>query len=123
MSKNQFSKLVVCTVAGLLFSIGLCMCLLPEWDSFNEGVILASVGGVILLVIGAIAYFKSNRERTPINWGMFGKVSYAIISSLVLGAGMCLVMVWEQMMVGILLGIVGIVMLLFLIPMFFGLKK
>jgi len=32
-------------------------------------------------------------------------------------------MVWQQMMAGILLGIVGIVMLLFLIPMFFGLKK
>lgn len=30
MKKNQFVALLVGTVGGLLFSLGMCMCLLPE---------------------------------------------------------------------------------------------
>jgi len=36
--------------------------------------------------------------------------------------GMCLIMVWNLMLPGILVGIAGIVMLLCLIPMCIGLK-
>ena len=31
------------TVGGLLLAIGLCMCLLPEWNAFTPGVILAAI--------------------------------------------------------------------------------
>ena len=48
---------------------------------------------------------------------------YGIISSLILGLGMAMIMVFEGMMLlGMVVGIVGIVMLLFLIPMCIGLK-
>lgn len=49
--------------------------------------------------------------------------AYAIFAFLVFGLGMCMVMVFEGMMIwGILVGIIGIVLLLCLIPMFFGWK-
>ena len=52
-----------------------------------------------------------------------GKVVYGVVSSLVLGLGMAMVMVFEGMMLlGMVVGIVGIVMLLFLMPMCVGLK-
>ena len=35
---------------------------------------------------------------------------------------MCLVLLWQKLLLGILVGIVGIVMLLMLIPMCIGLK-
>lgn len=77
MEKKSFVTLVMGGVGGLLFSLGMCMALLPEWNMFNAGV----------------------------------------------GFGMCMVMVFEGMMIwGILVGIVGIVLLLCLIPMFFGWK-
>ena len=52
------------------------------------------------------------------------KVIYGIIAVLVFGVGMCLTMVYEGMMFyGIIVGIIGIVLLLCLIPMCFGWKK
>lgn len=122
MKKNQFLALIVGVVGGLLFSLGICMCLLPEWDAFNEGVVFTAIGGVILLALAIISYIRSGKSRKAINWKVVGKVIYGTLSALVLGAGMCMIMVWNLMLPGIAVGIVGIVMLLFLIPMCIGLK-
>lgn len=123
MKRNHFITLVVCVIAGLVFSLGMCMCLLPEWNSFTLGVVLTAVGGVALLVMGAIAYIKNAKNKTPINWKMVGKIAYGVVAALILGLGMCMIMVWNLMLWGIIVGIVGLVMLLFLIPMFLGLKN
>lgn len=123
MKKNHFITLVIGVIAGLLFSLGMCMCLLPEWDSFTLGVVLTSIGGVILLAMAVGFNVKNAKNRTPINWKLVGKISYGVIAALILGLGMCMVMVWNLMLWGILVGIVGLVMLLFLIPMCLGLKK
>ena len=122
MKKNQFIALIVGTVGGLLFSLGLCMCLLPEWNAFNVGVVATAVGAVILLALAVVSYIRSGKPRKSINWKVVGKVLYGTVSALVLGLGMCMIMVWNLMLPGILVGIVGIVMLLMLIPMCIGLK-
>lgn len=122
MKKNQFVALIVGVVGGLLFSVGMCMCLLTEWNAFNEGVVAAAIGAVILLALAVVSYIRSGKPRKAINWKIVGKVAYGTISALVLGAGMCMIMVWNMMLWGILVGIVGIVMLLCLIPMCIGLK-
>ena len=49
-------------------------------------------------------------------------IAIGTISALVMGLGMCMVLVWQLMTPGILVGIAGIVMLLFLIPMTTGFK-
>ena len=122
MKKSQFVALLVGTVGGLLFSIGLCMCLLPEWDAFREGVVVTAVGAVILAALTIVSYIRSGKPRKPINWKVVGKVLYGTVSALVLGVGMCMIMVFDMMLPGILVGIAGIVMLLCLIPMCIGLK-
>jgi len=123
MKRNHFITLVICVVSALLFSLGMCMCLLPEWNSFTLGVVLTAIGGVALLIIGIIALAKKSKSNSPINWKLIGKITYGVISSLVLGLGMCMIMVWNLMIWGIIVGIIGLVMLLFLIPLFLGLKK
>lgn len=123
MRKKHFITLIICVIAGLLFSLGMCMCLLPEWNSFTLGVVLTSIGGIALVTMGIIAYAKNSKNKTPINWKLVGKISYAIISALILGLGMCMIMVWNLMIWGVIVGISGIIMLLFLIPMFLGFKK
>lgn len=123
MKKSHFITLVICVVAGLIFSLGMCMWLLPEWNSFTLGVVLTAIGGVALMAMGIIAFAKNNKERQPINWKMVGKIGFGVIAALILGVGMCMILVWGLMLWGIIVGIVGLVMLLFLIPMFFGLKK
>lgn len=123
MEKKNFIALVLGTVGGLLFALGMCMCLLPEWNMFDTGVVLAAVGLVILLI--TVIVYRKMSGAAPIRWNLkvVGKVLYATLSALVLGAGMSMVMVMEGMMIqGIIVGVVGIVMLLFLIPMCIGLK-
>lgn len=123
MEKKNFITLVLGTVGGLLFALGMCMCLLPEWNLFEVGVGCTAVG-LIVIIATIIAYRKmSGAAPIKLNWKVVGKVLYGVVSSLVLGAGMSFVLVFDGMMIpGILLGIVGIVMLLFLIPMCVGLK-
>lgn len=45
-----------------------------------------------------------------------------MFAALVLGVGMCMILVWNLLLPGILVGILGIVLLLMLIPMCLGLK-
>ena len=123
MEKKNFMALVFGVIGGLLFGIGMCMCLLPEWNMFNTGVIVAAIGFVVLLITLLVYRKMSGAAPIKVNWNIFGKVLYGVISSLVLGGGMALIMTVEGMMLqGIALGIVGIVMLLFLIPMCLGFK-
>jgi len=121
MKKSAFVNLIVGTIGGLLFALGLCMCLLPEWNAFKLGVACTAIGAVSLLAQGAVAWIRSGR-KIRFNWKIAGKVLYGVFASLVLGAGMCLIMVWNKLLLGILVGVVGIVMLLMLIPMCIGLK-
>lgn len=122
MKKNHFVNLVVCVVAGLLFSLGLCMCLLPEWNSFTLGVILTAIGGVVLIIVALIACVK-NKNRARINWKLVSKIAYGVVSALILGLGMAMIMVWNLIIWGIVVGIIGLLMILFLIPIFLGFKK
>lgn len=121
MKKSAFVNLIIGTIGGLLFALGMCMCLLPEWNAFNIGVVCTAAGAVILLIQGIVAWARSGK-KVKVNWKLTGKILYGVIASLVLGVGMCLIMVWNWMLPGIVVGIVGIVMLLMLIPMFLGLK-
>jgi len=121
MKKSTFINLIVGTISGLLFALGMCMCLLPEWNAFNIGVVCTAIGFVSLLVQSAVAWLRSGR-KIKINWKIAGKVLYGVFAALVLGVGMCMIMVWNLMLPGLLVGVVGIVLLLMLIPMFLGLK-
>lgn len=123
MEKKSFVTLVMGVVGGLLFSLGMCMALLPEWNMFNAGVGFGAVGALILLI--TLLRYRKLSGKKPLKWNgkVVAKVIYAIFAFLVFGLGMCMVMVFEGMMIwGILVGIVGIVLLLCLIPMFFGWK-
>lgn len=121
MKKRDFVRLVLGVVGGLLFSVGLCMCLLPQWNAFREGVAVTAVGGAVLLVLAGLL-MKGRKAERKINWKLVGKAIYGVLSTLVLGVGMCFVLVWEQLLLGTAVGVVGIIMLLGLIPMCMGLK-
>jgi len=121
MKKSAFVNLIIGTVGGLLFALGMCMCLLPEWNAFKLGVVCTAIGAIVLLAQSIVAWLRSGR-KIKINWKIAGKVLYGVFAALVLGVGMCMIMVWKLMLPGILVGIVGIVLLLMLIPMFLGLK-
>lgn len=121
MKKSDFITLVLGVAGGLLFGVGMCMCLLPEWNLFNQGVVTAVIGAAVLLALVIVRSVKAGR-RFRINWKLTGKILFGTVGALVLGLGMCLIMVWNLMLPGIIVGIAGVVLLLCLIPMCVGLK-
>lgn len=123
MKKKNFVALLFGIVGGLLFSLGMCMALLPEWEMFNEGVICGVAGAVVLLITGLVYRKMSGKKPIKLNIKIIGKVIYGIAASLVFGVGMCMIMVYEMMIQGMIVGVVGIVLLLLLIPMCLGWKE
>ncbi len=122
MSKKNFITLMLGVLGGLLFSIGMCMCLLPEWNLFRPGMVATAVGLIVLLVL-FIVRFKTDGKKLPkLHAKTVGITLYSIISVLALGTGMSMVMVWNQIIWGMLIGILGILLLLGLIPLLKGLK-
>jgi len=122
MKKSSFYALVMGTVSGMIFAIGMCMALLPEWDLFGAGVAFTAVG-IVLGLITLIGWRKlENKPSVKVNGKLLLKIVYIAAAVLVFGLAMCLCLVWAQYLYGMLVGLVGILMLLGLIPMFKGLK-
>ena len=122
MKKSSFVALVMGTVSGVLFALGMCMALLPEWDSFTEGVIFGAVG-MVLGMITALVWCKMENKKMPkISGKNVFRAIYATIAVLVLGLGMCMCLVWQQIVWGTLVGLLGIIMLIALIPMIKGIR-
>ena len=123
MKKSSFVAMILGTLSGVLFALGMCMALLPEWNAFTPGVICGAVGAAVLLVMVLIRRRMLGKEPVKISGKTVGIVLYAVFATLVFGAGMCMTMVWDGLLVwGIVIGIVGIVLLLGLIPLCKGLK-
>ena len=122
MKKSNFIFLLLGTVAGLLFALGMCATLLPQWNAFSAGVILCAVGMLSGIITFAVWCKKEDKHLPNVNGKKLAKAAYAVLSVLVLGFGMCLCLVWQQFVWGIAVGVLGIVMIMFLIPMFVKFK-
>lgn len=122
MKKSTFVAMILGTIGGILFALGMCMALISEWNAFQPGVIMGVIGAVVLLVMVLVWRKMENKAPVKPSGKTIGAILIGIAGALMLGVGMCLTMVWSNMVVGIIVGIVGIVVLLCLIPFIKGLK-
>lgn len=122
MKKSTFVAMILGVIGGILFALGMCMALLPEWNAFWPGVIMGTIGAVVLLVMVFVWRRMENKAPVKLSGKTIGATLIGIAGALLFGVGMCLTMVWNNMVVGIIVGIVGIVVLLCLIPFIKGLK-
>jgi len=122
MKKSSFVAMILGTVSGVLFALGMCMALLPEWNAFHEGIIFGVIGIVLGLITLVVWRKMEGKQPIRINIKNLLFVLFGILGALILGLGMCFCMVWENIVLGTIIGLAGIVMLLSLIPMTKGLK-
>lgn len=122
MKKSTFVSMILGTIGGILFALGMCMALIPEWNAFRPGVIMGVLGIAVLLIMILVWRKMENKEPIKLSGKTIGATLIGIIGALLLGVGMCLTMVWSHMIAGIAIGIVGIVVILCLIPFIRGLK-
>ena len=122
MKKSSFTALLLGTLSGVLFAIGMCMALIAEWNAFTPGVVLGCTG--VVLGIATMLIWRKMEHKAPCH--MSGRhvraVLLGVAGAMLLGVGMCFCMVWQRMLPGMLIGVVGIVLLVCLIPLLKGVK-
>ena len=122
MKKSSFAAMVLGTVSVVLFALGMCMALIPEWNAFMPGVIFGCAGLLFGLITLIVWRRMEHKEPIRIDGKTILTVVIAAMGALALGVGMCLSMVWDKMVMGVGIGLVGIVVLLCLLPLTKGIK-
>ena len=123
MKKETLLEIILGTIGGLIFAIGMCMCLVTKWDMLKPGVIVAIIGFIVLLCI--IPVYRKNhpkKEKKKVDLGIVLTFVIGIIGSLIMGFGMSKVMVGDtsqtDMIVGIITGVVGLIICVLNYPVY-----
>ena len=128
MKKDTLLEIILGTIGGLVFALGMCMCLITEWNMFKVGVVVAIVGFIILLCILPI-YRKSHpkKEHNPIDKGLLATWIIGIVGALIMGFGMSKILVEGStkidMVVGMICGIIGLLVCILNYPIYSYLKS
>lgn len=122
MKKSSFVAMMLGTVSGVLFALGMCMALLPEWNAFRPGIVFGAVGIVLGLITLIVWRKMEGKAPIKLNGRMIALAALGIVGALTLGVGMCFCMVWENIVLGTVIGLVGILLLLALIPITKGIQ-
>ena len=128
MKKETLLEIILGTIGGLVFAMGMCMCLLPEWNMFTPGVVTSIIGFIVLLCI--IPIYRKEHPRKPhgpINWGIVLTWIIGVVGSLIMGFGMSKVMIEgassTDMLVGTVTGIVGLIICVLNYPVYSYIKS
>ena len=121
MKKSSFVALVLGTISGVFFALGMCMALVSEWGMGTQGIVCGVIG--MVLALATVAIWRRMEKKAPVR--VSGKVLAAvllgIVGALLLGVGFCMILVFSKMLLGIVLGLIGIVVLFLQIPLQRGL--
>lgn len=128
MKKETLLEIIFGTIGGLVFAIGMCMCLIPEWNMFNGGIIVSIIGFIILLCI--IPIYKSShpkKEHTSINIGILFTWVIGIAGALLMGFGMSRIMhgtpTQTDIIIGMVCGVIGLLICVLDYPMYSYINK
>lgn len=128
MKKETLLEIILGTVGGLVFALGMCMCLITEWETLKTGIVVSLIGFIILLFIIPV-YRKAHpkKEREPVNFGIVITWCIGIIGSLIMGFGMSKIMSGEpsqnDMIVGLITGVVGLMICVLNYPIYSYIKS
>jgi hypothetical protein len=128
MKKDTLLEIILGTIGGLVFAIGMCMTLIPEWNLFNLGVVITVIGFILLLCI--IPVYRSThpkKQHAPINWGIVFTWIIGVVGALIMGFGISKVMIdapsQSELILGIVVGIIGLLICVLNYPSYSYLKS
>ena len=90
MKKSSFTALLLGTLSGVLFAIGMCMALIAEWNAFTPGVVLGCTS--VVLGIATMLIWRKMEHKAPCH--LSGRhvraVLLGVAGAMLLGVGMCM---------------------------------
>lgn len=129
MKKDTLLEIILGTIGGVVFAIGMCMCLIPEWDLFVAGVVVSIIGLMILLCIIPV-YRKEHPKKAnnkEFDLGLVLTWIVGVIGALIMGFGMSKIMVGSpekiDLIIGMITGIVGLLICVLNYPIYSYLKS
>ena len=129
MKKETLLEIILGTIGGLIFAIGMCMCLIPEWHLLTVGIIISIIGLIILLCIIPI-YRKEHPKKVnnkKIDYGLILTWTIGIVGSLVMGFGMSKIIVDTpekiEIIIGMICGVLGLLVCVLNYPIYSYLKN
>lgn len=128
MKKDTLLEIIVGTIGGLIFAVGMCMCLIPEWNLLKLGIVVSIIGFLVLLLI--IPIYRSShpkKEQNSLNVGIFLAWVIGIVGALVMGFGMSKVMRENpnqvETVLGMITGVIGLLVCVLDYPIYSYLNK
>lgn len=122
MKKDTLMEIILGTVGGVIFAIGMCMCLIAEWNMFKAGIVVSIIGAIALLLIIPVYKAAHPRERKPINMGILVTWVIGIVGALLLGFGMSKIMTQGDYTIGLIAGVIGLLICVLNYPIYAYIK-
>ena len=85
MKKSSYFALVMGTVSGVMFALGMCMALVEEWAMLKGGVILGGAGLLLGLATLLIWRRMTHKEPVRVSGKLVAQILLGVLASLVLG--------------------------------------
>lgn len=128
MKKETLLEIILGTIGGLVFAVGMCMLLINEWGMFTSGIVTSIIGFAILLcIIPIYKKGKPKKQHGPINWGIVFTWTIGVFGSLLMGFGMSKIMVGTvsttDMLVGLVCGVIGLLICVLNYPVYAYIKN
>lgn len=127
MKKDTLWEIMIGTVGGLVFAIGMCMCLIPEWQLFRAGIIVSVVSFLILLLMIPIYRRMHPRKQVKIDWSITLIWLIGVAGALLMGYGMSKTMrgsvSTEEMIIGLVCGCIGLLICVLDYPVYLYVSK
>lgn len=122
MKKSTYVTMILGTIGTVVAALGMCMVLVPEWSLFQPGIWVGTMG---IIILGSTWLFwrrLENKPRIHLSKKMIRSTLMFSLGCLCFGIGMCLAMVWNHIIFGVFIGLVGMLLLISLIPYIKGIQ-
>lgn len=122
MKKSTYVTMVLGMIGTVIVALGMCMVLIPEWSLFQHGIWVGSIGIIILVSAWLFWRHLEKKPRIQLSKKMIGSFLMFSLGCLCFGIGMCFAMVWDHIILGVFIGLVGMLLLISLIPYIKGIQ-
>ena len=116
MKKNNI-YLIPMIIALLIIATGLLMYMIPAWNLMPMGVALLGIGTLTILATAIIKMITS-RRRFVFNLKFMLKLIFTAMSFILFTVGLGLIVITKLIVLGIVLAAIGLLSILFIVPMF-----